>query len=150
VNREKPEAKLWRWVLESGPDRVCLCHGRLPCEQLHGMRVTSVSVVHAMLQHNLISVGVLSGNRNWENRAHPHVKAHYLASPLLVITYALAGTVNIDFESVRIYMRFVFRCNTRVSFSPSRNCTGTASRVNTNACDEPRYAQAGQQRAFLR
>jgi hypothetical protein len=70
-------------------------------KERHGMRVTSISVVHAMLQHNLISVGVLSGNRNWENRAHPHVKAHYLASPLLVITYALAGTVDIDFESVR-------------------------------------------------
>ncbi|KAK3584193.1 hypothetical protein CHS0354_035274 [Potamilus streckersoni] len=39
---------------------------------------------------------VLSGNRNFEGRVHPEVKANYLASPLLVVVYALAGTVNID------------------------------------------------------
>ena len=39
---------------------------------------------------------VLSGNRNFEGRVHPQVKANYLASPMLVVLYALAGTVNID------------------------------------------------------
>lgn len=42
--------------------------------------------------------GVLSGNRNFEGRIHPNTRANYLASPLLVIAYAIAGTVNIDFE----------------------------------------------------
>lgn len=42
--------------------------------------------------------GVLSGNRNFEGRVHPNTRANYLASPPLVIAYALAGTVRIDFE----------------------------------------------------
>ena len=43
--------------------------------------------------------GVLSGNRNFEGRINPHTPANYLASPLLCIAYAIAGTVSIDFES---------------------------------------------------
>ncbi|HEX3357383.1 MAG TPA: aconitate hydratase AcnA [Tepidisphaeraceae bacterium] len=46
--------------------------------------------------HNLVVAGVLSGNRNFEGRINPHVKANYLASPPLVVAYALAGTVDID------------------------------------------------------
>ena len=42
---------------------------------------------------------VLSGKRNFEGRVHPQVKANYLASPMLVVLYALAGTVNIDFSN---------------------------------------------------
>jgi aconitate hydratase len=45
---------------------------------------------------NLNVVAVLSGNRNFESRIHPLVKASYLGSPPLVVAYALAGTVNID------------------------------------------------------
>ena len=41
---------------------------------------------------------VLSGNRNFEGRIHPLVKANYLASPPLVVAYALAGTVDIDLQ----------------------------------------------------
>lgn len=43
--------------------------------------------------------GVLSGNRNFEGRINPHTRANYLASPLLCIAYAIAGTVNIDFQT---------------------------------------------------
>lgn len=43
--------------------------------------------------------GVLSGNRNFEGRIHPLARANYLASPPLVIAYALAGRVDIDFET---------------------------------------------------
>ncbi len=43
--------------------------------------------------------GVLSGNRNFEGRINPHTRANYLASPLLCIAYAIAGTVSIDFET---------------------------------------------------
>lgn len=45
-----------------------------------------------------MAAGVLSGNRNFEGRVHPNTRANYLASPPLVIAYALAGTVRIDFE----------------------------------------------------
>merc|ERR1719494_237214 len=48
---------------------------------------------------DLVAVGVLSGNRNFEGRIHPLTRANYLASPLLVIAYAIAGTVMIDFET---------------------------------------------------
>lgn len=46
----------------------------------------------------MVAVGVLSGNRNFEGRIHPLTRANYLASPPLVIAYAIAGTVDIDFE----------------------------------------------------
>jgi len=45
---------------------------------------------------DLVAAGVLSGNRNFEGRINPDVKANYLASPPLVVAYALAGTVDID------------------------------------------------------
>ena len=45
---------------------------------------------------DLVVASVLSGNRNFEGRIHPLVKANFLASPLLVIAYAVAGTINID------------------------------------------------------
>ena len=50
----------------------------------------------AVVEENLSVVAVLSGNRNFESRIHPLVKASYLGSPPLVVAYALAGTVNID------------------------------------------------------
>ena len=50
------------------------------------------------LQGDLVTAGVLSGNRNFEGRIHPLTRANYLASPPLVIAYALAGTLSIDFE----------------------------------------------------
>ncbi|BDO42446.1 aconitate hydratase AcnA [Cellulomonas sp. NTE-D12] len=50
-------------------------------------------------EHDLAVVSVLSGNRNFEGRINPDVKMNYLASPPLVIAYALAGTMDFDFES---------------------------------------------------
>ena len=50
----------------------------------------------AIVDSDLIASSVLSGNRNFEGRIHPLVKANYLASPPLVVAYALAGTVDID------------------------------------------------------
>ncbi|WP_298973604.1 aconitate hydratase AcnA [uncultured Psychrobacter sp.] len=47
-------------------------------------------------ENDLVASAVLSGNRNFEGRIHSHVKASYLASPPLVVAYALAGTVDID------------------------------------------------------
>ncbi|KAB0368532.1 cytoplasmic aconitate hydratase [Muntiacus reevesi] len=56
------------------------------------------AVVEAIVQGDLVAVGVLSGNRNFEGRVHPNTRANYLASPPLVIAYAIAGTIRIDFE----------------------------------------------------
>lgn len=53
-------------------------------------------VEKAIKEGDLIAAGVLSGNRNFEGRIHPWVKANYLASPPLVVAYALAGSVDID------------------------------------------------------
>ena len=50
-------------------------------------------------EHDLSVVSVLSGNRNFEGRINPDVKMNYLASPPLVIAYALAGTMDFDFEA---------------------------------------------------
>ncbi len=53
-------------------------------------------VVEAITTGDLIVSGVLSGNRNFEGRIHPYIKANFLASPPLVVAYALAGTTDID------------------------------------------------------
>ncbi|CAA6605931.1 aconitate hydratase 1 [Rhodospirillaceae bacterium LM-1] len=53
-------------------------------------------VAEAVDANNLVVAAVLSGNRNFEGRISPHVKANYLASPPLVVAYAIAGTMNID------------------------------------------------------
>ena len=50
-------------------------------------------------EHDLSVVSVLSGNRNFEGRIHPDVKQNYLASPPLVVAYAIAGTIDIDLSS---------------------------------------------------
>ncbi len=56
------------------------------------------AVAAAIRQQGLVVAAVLSGNRNFEARIHPLVRANYLASPPLVMAFALAGTVNIDLE----------------------------------------------------
>lgn len=53
----------------------------------------------AVNEHDLIATSVLSGNRNFEGRIGPDLKANYLASPPLVVAYAIAGTVNIDLQN---------------------------------------------------
>jgi aconitate hydratase A / 2-methylisocitrate dehydratase len=53
-------------------------------------------VVKAIASADLVAAAVLSGNRNFEGRIHPYVRANFLASPPLVVAYALAGTVDID------------------------------------------------------
>jgi aconitate hydratase len=56
-------------------------------------------VVEAITTGDLVVSGVLSGNRNFEGRIHPYIRANYLASPPLVVAYALAGTTDIDLTS---------------------------------------------------
>jgi aconitate hydratase len=56
-------------------------------------------VAETVAEHDLIVAAVLSGNRNFEGRIHPQVRANYLASPPLVVAYALAGRMDIDLTS---------------------------------------------------
>ena len=54
------------------------------------------NIVEAIQKENIYGVSVLSGNRNFEGRISPHIKANYLASPPLVVAYALAGHMGFD------------------------------------------------------
>ncbi len=58
-----------------------------------------VPVAKAIDDNDMTVASVVSGNRNFEGRVHAQVKASYLASPMLVVVYALAGTVSIDFKN---------------------------------------------------
>ncbi len=72
-------------------------YGCTTCIGNSGPLPTEVS--DAVNEHDLAVVSVLSGNRNFEGRINPDVKMNYLASPPLVIAYALAGTMDFDFET---------------------------------------------------
>jgi hypothetical protein len=54
------------------------------------------NISEAIRKNDLVAAAVLSGNRNFEGRVNPDVRANYLASPPLVVAYALAGTLNVD------------------------------------------------------
>lgn len=54
------------------------------------------AIAHAVSEHDLVVSSVLSGNRNFEGRVHPQVRANWLASPPLVVAYALCGSTTID------------------------------------------------------
>jgi aconitate hydratase len=74
-----------------------VAYGCTTCIGNSGPLPTPVS--NAITEGNLVAAAVLSGNRNFEGRVNPFVKANYLASPPLVVAYALAGTVDIDLAS---------------------------------------------------
>jgi len=57
------------------------------------------AIAKAIEEHQLVAASVLSGNRNFEARVHPLVRANYLASPLLVVAYAIAGRVDLDLST---------------------------------------------------
>ena len=59
-------------------------------------------VANAITQGNLVAAAVLSGNRNFEGRVNPYTRANFLASPPLVVAYALAGRVDIDLNNEAI------------------------------------------------
>jgi aconitate hydratase len=87
--------------------------GMLPCLETLGFNVVGYgcmtctghsgplceSIAEAVDKNGLVAVGVLSGNRNFEGRIHPSTRANYLASPPLVVAFALAGRIDIDFEN---------------------------------------------------
>lgn len=60
------------------------------------------SIHYAVDEDDLTVSAVLSGNRNFEGRIHPQVKGNWLASPLLVVAYALAGSTSIDITTASL------------------------------------------------
>ena len=72
-------------------------HGCTTCIGNSGPLPEKVS--NKINDENLVTCAVLSGNRNFEARIHQQVKANYLASPILVVAYAIAGTLNINFDT---------------------------------------------------
>jgi len=88
------KAGLWPALDELGFNLVA--YGCATCIGNSGPLAPEIST--AINEHDLAAVSVLSGNRNFEGRINPDVKMNYLASPPLVIAYALAGTMDFDFE----------------------------------------------------
>jgi aconitate hydratase len=81
-------------------------------------------VAEAVAEHDSIVAAVLSGNRNFEGRIHPQVRANYLASPPLVVAYALAGRMDLDLTTEPIgedesgnpvYLKDIWPSNAEVS-----------------------------------
>ena len=72
-------------------------HGCTTCIGNSGPLPEKVS--NKINDEDLVTCAVLSGNRNFEARIHQQVKANYLASPILVVAYAIAGTLNINFDT---------------------------------------------------
>jgi aconitate hydratase len=70
--------------------------GCTTCIGNSGMSLASEALNQAVREQGILTSAVLSGNRNFEARIHPLVRAQYLASPPLVVAYALAGTVDVD------------------------------------------------------
>ncbi|WP_277069011.1 aconitate hydratase [Saccharomonospora viridis] len=89
------KAGLWPYLEKLGFHLVG--YGCTTCIGNSGPLPEEVSA--AVQEHDLSVVSVLSGNRNFEGRINPDVKMNYLASPPLVIAYALAGTMDFDFEN---------------------------------------------------
>lgn len=89
------KAGLWPYLEKLGYHLVG--YGCTTCIGNSGPLPDEVSQV--VNEHDLSVVSVLSGNRNFEGRINPDVKMNYLASPPLVIAYALAGTMDFDFAS---------------------------------------------------
>lgn len=89
-------------------------------------------VAGAIKDHDLVVAAVLSGNRNFEGRIHPQVRAAYLASPPLVVAYALAGTVDLDLtreplgvgsDGAAVYLKDVWPTNGEVREAMERSLT---------------------------
>ncbi len=81
-------------------------------------------IADAIEDNNLVAVAVLSGNRNFEGRVHPNVRANYLASPPLVVAYALLGKMTEDITTVPlgtghdgkpVYLRDVWPTNAEIA-----------------------------------
>jgi aconitate hydratase len=93
------------------------------------------AISEAIRHHDLVAVSVLSGNRNFEGRVNPDVRANYLASPPLVVAYALAGSMTInlatdpighDRKGKAVYLRDIWPSSTDVAEFVRANVTSKA------------------------
>ena len=89
-------------------------------------------IVSAIDDGDLVVTSVLSGNRNFEGRISPHVRANYLASPPLVVAYAIAGSMNVDITSeplgedadgVAVYLKDIWPGNDEVRAAIAQSVT---------------------------
>src|SRR4029077_9227502 len=87
-------------------------------------------ISEAIHQHDLVAAAVLSGNRNFEGRVHPDVRANYLASPPLVVAYALLGRITDDITSAPlgtsrdgkpVYLKDVWPTNKEIADMVAKN-----------------------------
>ena len=108
-------------------------------------------VANAIQEGDLVAAAVLSGNRNFEGRIHPSVRANYLASPPLVVAYALAGSMDIDLYkgplgAIRRVIRFISKTFGRrpkeVQEVMTSRCARRCSRKNT--ARPPKAMSAGR------
>ena len=108
-------------------------------------------IADAVNEKNLTVASVLSGNRNFEGRVNPHVKANYLASPPLVVAYALAGTVRIDLskdalgingEGKEIFLKDIWPSNEEINSIVSQHVSAEMfSEQYSNALQGPKEWQ---------
>jgi len=89
-------------------------------------------IAKAIDDNSLVVAAVLSGNRNFEGRISPYVKANYLASPPLVVAYAIAGTMNLDLateplgtgkDGKPVYLKDIWPTNAEVKAAMEKNVT---------------------------
>ena len=119
--------------------------GRLRLHHLHRQQRTAAgAVAEAVQKENLVVAAVLSGNRNFEGRINPQVKANYLASPPLVVAYALAGhgryrsrerAAGHGSDGKPVYLRDIWPTNEEVQRHRPR-------RPSIARCSEHEYAHA--------
>ncbi len=90
-------------------------------------------VAEKVSEDDLIVAAVLSGNRNFEGRIHPQVRANYIASPPLVVAYALAGCMDIDLTTeplgvdqagTDVYLKDIWPTNAEIDATIAKNVTG--------------------------
>ena len=88
------------------------------------------AIADAIEDNKLVAVSVLSGNRNFEGRVHANVRANYLASPPLVVAYALLGTMNVDIATaplgtssagLPVYLRDIWPTNKEIADTVAAN-----------------------------
>jgi aconitate hydratase len=108
-------------------------------------------IAECISKNDLTVASVLSGNRNFEGRVNPHVKANYLASPPLVVAYALAGSVlinltsdpiGIDTNGNEVFLKDIWPSNSEIRNAVEKNVSPEMFKKQySNALDGPKEWQ---------
>ncbi len=110
-------------------------YGCTTCIGNSGPLIENVS--NAVNEGDLVAAAVISGNRNFEGRVHPQVRANYLASPMLVVCYALAGSINSDLtkepigydkDNEPVYLNEIWPSQKEIADAVRKNVTPAAFR----------------------